>query len=299
MKNLTAKQHHVPQFYLSQWQAAGKETVHCYDLVEKKHFTQAPRNILTLRNFYEEDPANPDNRMEDHLAEMEGESAAVFRSVAAIDFSDLRKDDKRGYMQRATKALTPEVCSAIKKFANYQYLRVPGVIAAKRGELQASALTPNQLDHHLNPGRFVEAGVAYTEGRFQSLRIKLCLSQSEDFITSDWPCFDMHDSEMAPAIGEDIGRKPGVVCVMPLNPRMAAIFYPESFNPMTALVPNGFGMVLPPAEVRNFNVLVIQQAGRFVVTRNQSDFVFKVAAKRKKAAASWGTQNGGAHVGNG
>jgi len=55
-------------------------------------------------------------------------------------------------------------------------------------------------------------------------------------------------------------------------------------------------MVLPPAEVRNLNVLVIQQAGRFVVTRNQSDFVFKVAAKRKKAYDSWGTQNGGVHV---
>lgn len=287
MSNLTVRQHHVPDFYVSQWQDPKRGTVQCYDLIESKHFTPAPKNILAGRYFYEEDPANPDNRMENHLSTMETESSNVFKSLAAIDFSDLRQDDKRGYALQVTKALTPDACRTIKTFANYQYLRVPGVIAAKRSELESSALGANDKDHHLNPGRFVESGVAYTEGRFHSLRMQVCISQTEDFITSDWPCFDMKDSELAPAIGEDIGREPGVVCYLPLNPRMAAIFFPESFDPSAILVPAGFAAVISPAEVRNMNTVVIQKAERYVVTRNLSGFVFKVAAKRKKASASW------------
>ena len=49
-------------------------------------------------------------------------------------------------------------------------------------------------------------------------------------------------------------------------------------------MPNRFAMVIAPAEVRSMNTLVIQQAEQFVVTRSSSDFVFKVAAKRKKAS---------------
>lgn len=286
MSNLTVKQHHVPDFYLSQWQGE-KGTVQCYDLIDKKHFTPAPKNILAGRYFYEADPANPDNRMENHLSAMEAEASSAFRSLTALDFSDLSRFDLRGYSLRATDALTADVCRTIKTFANYQYLRVPGVITAKRSELQASALNADELDHHLNPGRFVESGVAYTQGRFQSLRMQVSLSQEVDFITSDWPCFDMMDSDMAPAIGEDIGRQSGVVCVLPLNPRMAAIFFPESFDPMVSRAPNGFATVISPAEVRNMNTLVIQQAQRYVVTQKPSGFVFKVAAKRKKAAADW------------
>lgn len=278
------KQHQVPDFYLSQWQGE-KGTVQCYDLIDNKHFTPAPKNILAGRYFYEEDPANPDNRMENHLAEMEHESARVFKSLAALDFSDLSRYDMRGYSLRATEALTKDVCRTIKTFANYQYLRVPGVIAAKRSELEASALNRDELDHHLNPARFVESGVAYTQGRFQSLRLQVSISQEEDFITSDWPCFDMMDSEMAPAIGEDIGRQPGVVCVLPLNPRMAAIFFAEGLDPRASRVPQGFATVISPAEVRNMNMLVIQQAQRYVVTQKPASFVFKIAARRKKASA--------------
>lgn len=287
MTKLTVRQHQVPDFYLSQWCEPGKNAVHCYDLVEGKHFTPAPKNILASRYFYEEDPVNPDNRMENHLSEMEAEASHVFRDLASLDFSDLRQDDKRGHFQRATGALTENVCKAIKTFANYQYLRVRGAIETKRFELRPSALDANQRDYQLNPGRFVESGVAYTQERFQSLRMLMCISQKEEFITSDWPCFDMQDSELAPKLGEDLGREPGVVCYMPLNPRMAAIFYPGNFDRTAGLVPNRFAMVIAPAEVRSMNTLVIQQAEQFVVTRKLSDFVFKVAAKRKKASPTW------------
>lgn len=289
MTDLTIRQHHVPDFYLTQWQDTAKGTVHCYDLADGKHFTPAPKNILAGRYFYEEDLAKPDNRMENQLASMERESSHAFRHLAALDFSDLRPDDKRGYSRRATKTLTAEVCQALKTFANYQYLRVPGVIAAKRGELQASALGGADLERQLNPGRFVESGVAYTQHRFQSLIMQVCLSQTVDFITSDWPCFDMKDSALAPHVGEDIGRDAGVICYMPLHPRMAAIFFPASFGLQTGRMPEGFASVVSPAEVRNMNTLVIQQAVRYVVTRNPSEFVFKVAAKRKKASGSWPT----------
>jgi hypothetical protein len=44
--------------------------------------------------------------------------------------------------------------------------------------------------------------------------------------------------------------------------------------------------------VRNQNTLVIQQADRFVVTRQKSDFVFAVAKKRKKTVRKHARSDG-------
>lgn len=47
---------HAPDFYLTQWQDNANGSVHCYGLVDRKHFApQAPKNIGIERYFYDKD----------------------------------------------------------------------------------------------------------------------------------------------------------------------------------------------------------------------------------------------------
>jgi hypothetical protein len=78
--------------------------------------------------------------------------------------------------------------------------------------------------------------VAYLEGAFQKLMVLLLVSSGQDYITSDWPCFDMEDSDNAPILGEDLGTKPGVVAYFPISPQIAAVFFSKQHSVLSSLL---------------------------------------------------------------
>ena len=135
----------------------------------------------------------------------------------------------------------------------------------------------------LHPGNFTESGYAYIEDRFKAMKLMLLLSRGVELITSDWPRFDMKDSTNSPLLGEEIGRDPGVVCYLPLSPVFGAVFFSGALSTASAKVPRLTANVITGSNAKNRNVLVIQKAERFVVASKAEDYVFRVAAKRKKS----------------
>lgn len=284
MSSLTKNQHHVPAFYLRLWSRDGN-IVSCHDLHDVKHFRTSVDGILARGYFYEEDVNVPDNRIEKLLSRMEGDCAPSFKILA-----DLIIDGFRSWNQEKLRALietkfTPELTAALKKFAAYQYLRVPGAIEQKRFELQHAVLSAAEIERGLNPGRFVEDGYAYLQERFQELKMIVMVSAGQDFLTSDWPCFDAKLSNDAPLLGEEIGRNPSVVAYIPLTPRIAAFLIPKNHLQGAEQLRHATVIIGTDAAVRNQNTLLIQQADRFVVAKDERPFVFTVAAKRKKQSS--------------
>ncbi|MDA9491626.1 DUF4238 domain-containing protein [Bradyrhizobium sp. CCBAU 11361] len=278
---ITRRQHFVPRFYLAQWENTnGKVIVH--DLADDTVEQRNPKNILWEEYYYEEDAAAPDNRIEDILGKMETDAAVVFNTIRSFDDADPGK-----IADRLKSDLTNDEIQIIRRFAAHQYFRVPGAIDHKRFELQPSGIPDSVKEMELNPGRFVESGVAYLEDAFQKLMILLCVSSGQDYITSDWPCFDIADSDDAPILGEDLGTKPGVAAYFPISPRIAAVF----FNPQLPEVSSIAASLLRPrlktkvqsnSKVVNQNKLVIQQSERFVIAREISSRIFEIASTRKK-----------------
>lgn len=285
MPHLTKRQHNVPAFYLRLWSPQGKDKVACHDLEDGKAFYVSPDGILARRFFYEETPSAPDNRIENLLSQMEGQCSSYFHSIHSLPIASVRPGREGAALSLARQALSLEACNAIKTFAAFQYLRVPGAIEQKRFELETTSLLVDQKDYLLNAGRFVESGFSYIHKRFQALKLLVMLSTGQDFITSDWPCFDMKDSNSSPLLGEEIGINPEVVAYLPLTPRLAAVLYPSNHSPEsgTHLAPSVHVIPCSDRIVRNQNTLVIQQAERFVVSSQPESFVFSVASKRKKS----------------
>ena len=285
MAQLTKNQHNVPAFYLRQWMREGSENVVCHDLHESRVFDVSPENILASRYFYEEDAGAPDNRIENILANMEGACSSHFSALNDLNISCVSYSNEKLCTEQVRNLLTNNVCEAIKTFAAYQYLRVPGAIDQKRYELTPSELNELQKDYLLNAGRFVDSGVNYIKDRFLSLKLLVLMSTGQDFITSDWPCFDMKDSDSSPLLGEEIGNSSEVVAYFPLTPRLGVVLYPENhaIHVGSHLMPEAHVIPAVDSIVRNQNTLVIQQAERFVVANTTKDFVFKVAKKRKKS----------------
>lgn len=285
MSTLTKRQHNVPAFYLRQWCVPGKTTVTCHDLKEHKAFDVSPDGILARRYFYEEDPSLPDNRVEKLLAQMEAQCSAHFRILHDLPIVKVGPANVKAHLANIRDVLSDRACEAIKTFAAYQYLRVPGAIEQKKYELGISQSPVEKKDDPLNAGRFVDSGIAYIHDRFQSLKLLILVSLGQDFITSDWPCFDLKDSESSPVLGEEIGKNPEVVAYLPLTPRLAAVMYPAHHSP------DNRSLHAPPlhiigasdSTVRNQNTLVIQQADRFVVASQENGFMFTIANKRKKS----------------
>lgn len=274
---ITRKQHFVPKFYLAQWENADHK-VFVHDLADDTTEEKSPKSIFWEEYYYEEDPAAPDNRMEDSLGKLETEAAAVFKKLHSFHDVDPNKIAKR-----LKSRLTNDDIRIIRSFAAHQYFRVPGAIDHKRFELQPSDIPESVKAMELNPGRFVESGVAYLEDSFQKLVVLLLVSSGQDYITSDWPCFDMADSDDAPILGEDLGTKPGVIAYFPISRRIAALFFSKQHSVRSSLLPTEIiAKVQPDSEVLNQNTLIVQKAQRFVVARENSVEIFKVASTRKK-----------------
>ena len=184
---------------------------------------------------------------------METDTAVVFEKIRS--FHDV---DPNKIARRLKSRLTKDDIQTIRRFAAHQYFRVPGAIDHKRFELQPSGIPEFVKEMQLNPGRFVESGVAYLEGAFQKLIVLLLVSPGQDYITSDWPCFDMADSDYAPILGEDLGTQRGVIAYFPISRRIAAVFFSKQHSLKSALLPTEvITGVQTDADVLNQNTLAV------------------------------------------
>jgi hypothetical protein len=282
MSQITRRQHYVPDFYLRQWSDA-KERITCHDIPNGKTFACDPANALLQSYFYEEHPSQPDNRIENILAVMEGASSVAFKKLFAQPYTAASTVDPRKEASALQRLITDEDADNLSRFAAYQYMRVPGAIAQKTYELQPSEVPEYDRTHGLNPRRFVESGYGYVADRFKAMKLMIFASPGREFITSDWPCFDMKDSPDSPLLGEEVGRNPRVVCYLPLTPRFGAVFFTANFSRTAAQVSRVVVSPQTDSFVKNQNTLVIQQAERFVVASKPEPYIFQIAAKRKKA----------------
>jgi len=280
---ITKRQHQVPQFYIKLW-ANSSNQVYLHDLKNKSSKLTGSKKILFEEFFYEEDPANPDNKIENILGEIESESAPILKGLNEITRKyPLYSQDKQ-LKKEITDFLGSDQQKIIKKFSAFQYLRIPGAIEQKEYELQGSSLQKTEIDYGLNPGRFVESGFIYLKERFEALKMIVNYCYDEFFLSSDWPCFDMKDSDDAPLLAEEIGASKEVVACITLGPRLRVIYYPHNFsnNPELAHPPDLIVKETPKSQVKNHNTLIIQQAIRYIISNKRTDFIYKIASKRKR-----------------
>lgn len=281
-EQLTKKQHFVPSFYLRAW-TGDDGKLHRYDLKGSKWEMKAPGATFVEQYFYEEDAGSPDNRVENVLGRMESDCAPIFKK--------LNQTASKG-LPSVSRALQkecdndPSIEGALKRFIVYQYLRVPGAMDRKRDEIEGTTLSDADKEFLLNPGRFVESGYDYVAPKFDSLKVLLSYSQGKSFLTSDWPCFDMKDSDDAPTLGEEIGSNTDVVMKMPIGPKLVALLYHRDkfYKDFQQQVPTILVVPCPGPDVNNMNALMVQQAERFIVSNTPFDFVAKLANTRKKVA---------------
>ena len=279
MSHLTKRQHYVPRSYLQLWSNESGQLVG-HDLVSGESFVSSPKGLLNMRYFYEENRADPDNRVENILSRVESYTVPVFKKMDAI--LSRHSTNPSNAATDLRRELTNQDADNLACFSALQYLRVPDAIAQKRRELQASDITENELDCALNPGRFTLSGYDYVRDRFRQMKLMLMISPGREFITSDRPCFDMKDSDNAPLLGEEIGQDPQVVCYLPITPRMGAVFYPVHFSADSPAAPKFTVRTVADSLVKNQNTLVVQQAARYVVAMREETYIFKIAAKRKR-----------------
>jgi len=284
---ITKRQHQVPQFYIKLW-ADNSNQIYLYDLQNQNHRFIGSKNILFDEFFYEENPTNPDNRIENILGEIETASAPILKELNGIANKYPNYSQDKQLRKELEDFLGPDKQQIIKNFSAFQYLRIPGAIEQKEYELQNSSMQKVEIDYALNPGRFVESGFDYLRKRFGALKMLLGYSFGESFLSSDWPCFDMKDSGDAPLLGEELGVSKEVVACITLGPRLRVIFYPHDFsgNPKRANPPDLIIKSTSDSQVKNHNTLIIQQAIRYVISNNRADFINKVASKRKRTKFS-------------
>jgi hypothetical protein len=274
-KKLTKRQHYVPAFYSSQW-ANSQGNVVLHNLANDQAFPTGPINALVQTFFYEEDPDNPDNRIENLLSEMEGRAAPVFKKIA-----DLHDRQAVGLCHGLEQNLSAQDLETLSEFAAYQYMRVPGAINLKALEVKLGA--PEMPDdggvHRLNPGRFVEEGYKRVAAKFRAMNVTMIVTPSQAFITSDIPCFDFKNSRNLPMLGEELGIDPDAGAILPLSPRVCAHFSHREFSGQPEIRPH-IARVGQIRLVRNINSMIIERAEKFVISSRKEPFIFNVAAKR-------------------
>lgn len=281
MSQLTKRQHYVPRTYLEAWVSSnGKFALH--DLKKRKCVPSSPDGAMVVGWFYEEDQSAPDNRVEKILSQVEGAAAISLKKLTAASLKHTPNDVSRE-LKRTLEA-SDEI--ALREFVCYQYLRVPGAIRQKEFELQTSSLTESEKKHALNPGRFTESGFNYLLPKMRSMKSILFISPGREFVTSDWPCFDIKDSPLTPTLGEEIGQDAGVVTYCPLTPRIAMVLVPPNFTNAANAAPAGCAFPVSDQVVRNQNALVVQQAERWVVASKAEPYIFQIGEKRKKVSVS-------------
>lgn len=279
---LTKKQHFVPNFYLRAWTGSGGN-VHRWDLKQSKWETTSPKTTFVEPYFYEENAGSPDNRVENVLGRMESDCAPIFKRLNESAAKGL--PSAHSALQKECDK-DPSIEGALKRFIVYQYLRVPGAIDHKRGEVGGTPLSDADKEFLLNPGRFVESGYDYVAPKFDSLKILLSYSQGKSFLTSDWPCFDMKDADVAPILGEEIGTNSDVILTMPIGPKLVALLYHRDkfYKNLQQHLPTILVQSCTGPSVNNINALTVQKAERFIVSNSPLDFVAKLANTRKKVA---------------
>lgn len=278
---LTKRQHYVPRFYLERW--TGNSVYAClHDLRETRAFFASPKDALLQKYWYEDDPKQPDNVFENHLAKMEARTSAHLSKLiehALSVGSTIKNHKKYGVF---SPQLPPDVFLNVVDFVAYQYFRVPGANDQKRFEVSAISGTEEEKEAELRPGRMTVTGYEYAIERFRRMNASIYVSPNREFLTSDWPCFDFANLDKTPALGEDIGKDPRVVLYMPLSPRVALIMYPLGHHEHAVKIPPVMFYEASDGFVKNQNALIVQQAERFVVASSEASFIFEIAAKRKK-----------------
>lgn len=280
---ITKRQHQVPQFYIKLWVGTSSQ-VYLHDLQDRNVKPSGPKGILFGEFYYEEDPINPDNRIEDLLGKIETEMAPVLKDLNEITEKYPHYSQDKRLKKDIGTFLTPHNQRIIKEFSAFQYLRIPGAVEQKQYELQGGSLQKTDIDYGLNPGRFVETGFNLLKDRFMALKLIVNYSYDSLLLTSDWPCFDMKDSDDAPFLGEEIGHSQEVIACTTLGPKLRVIFYPSNFhnNSGSVQAPDLIVKSIPDSQVKNHNTLIIQQAIRYVISVKKEKYIFQVAAKRKR-----------------
>jgi uncharacterized protein DUF4238 len=284
--NLTRKQHFVPQFYLKNWAInPSNNLVYYYDLIDKKMDERNPRSILWEEFLYEEDVDNPDNRIEDMLGQIETRTAPVFREMVEISNQLNDKSESKKYSEALMSLFQGENMVILKDFAAFQYLRMKHVMSQKQFEIDTTEFTEEEMIKIYNLGRFVESGYAHIRPKYDNLKVLMSFTFDGEFITSDWPLYDVRDADYAPAVGEELGVADDVVGQFPLTPKITATFIPNNFylDGRAAQLPDCVAYEIEDDDLINFNQLIIQQAIKYVVSASiNDDFVFREAARRKR-----------------
>lgn len=278
---LTKRQHYVPRFYLERW-TTSDGYICLHDLKETRAFSTSPKDALLQKYLYEDDPKRPDNVFEKHLAEMEGRTSYHLSKLIehAISIGSTIKNHRKygAFSPQLPKDVFPNVVDLVA----YQYFRVPGANDQKRYEISVSPGTNEEKEAALRPRRMTITGYEYAINRFRRMKAMIYVSSDREYLTSDWPCFDIKDSFKSPALGEDIGKDPEVVLYMPLSPLVALIMYSPDNYKNAEKIPPVIVHRAPDGFIKNQNSMIVQKAGRFVVAPKEASFIFQVAAKRKK-----------------
>jgi len=292
MATSTKRQHVVPRSYLSLWCAPGNSTVNLYDLREKRKTVASPKDSLVIKQFYEVPGSLPNNYIENLLAMVEGPVATILKEVHLAVESRVSSRDAVGTITDIERILNQSNHLALKRFAAFQYLRIPGAVEQKRYELENVPIVAEEKERHLKPGHFVDSGFQYSRDRFENeLGLLIYFSFDDLFLTSDWPCFDFHDASTAPVLGEEIGYDKDVAAMLPLTPRVLAIFFPQTAMSGGRTTPQMRVERISPSMTRNSNTLTIQQSIRWIVSMYDEDFILRVAAKRKREHPDWQQRN--------
>ena len=299
--NLTKNQHYVPRVYLRGWTPQGwardAETgrqVMAHFLEQQSSEPRNSKSILHAKWFYEENPSQPDNYIENMFGEHEASWSKVMSFttfVADNARTDYRKtpstrETEEQYVCRTLVSMLctlPRYADSIKNFACISYFRTPSALRQKRAELNHPQGPGGTIELDLSAFEFASQAMSSSlRERFAGLNILLLVASESSFVTSDRPCFDLDlaQSESAPLMGYDIGRLETVVGYFPLSARFAVLFVPKVLktDTQTLNTPAIRVLSLPERAVREFNQLTVDMDSEIVVSTHDFTSIEQIVA---------------------